>query len=538
MSSDSETTIPEQFASGNILGGGDYYELLGVHPSADTDEIEARYRQLSRDIHPDHSDAPDAATRFSQLQEAKSVLLDDRRRWLYDHLGHDGYYRVTAGNDAGLDMQIQIVEREIERTDKYSPPAESMGPREKEPADPVPAPKTVALEQAVTEVLDDLSRTGDPSNQPTETGRDGARQPDARVSSVGRADRGLEGRNEAATDGFDDTGEQVRASEPPPETVSGRRLGALFGLIADDDGGRVTDPDIRHTARTVTTATVEELASVPASWDYWSTPESSSGERSRSPASRCRLLWTYRALVFAGMVGVTVGLSALGEPSVYPLAFLVLGTTGAGTSLWLTRRSAPGESRVNDPGLWRWPQSVGRLLVAFGALQVVFSVTSPWMAFAQAVHGTVSPGVWQPAAATAAVTRVFVLVTVGSLVLGTLLVALGVSWRLWVDRLAGGYVHSPAVFDAALTGLAAVVVVTPMQLVSGSPTAGAVPVALPSPLVSWLPGLVFLHVGFLAALGVGLLPSAYALRVSRAPRTAPVEETEPEHAEPAQSADQ
>ena len=62
----------------------DYYELLGVDRGAGDTEIKRAFRKLARELHPDVSDAPDAADRFKEVAEAYEVLSNPESRELYD----------------------------------------------------------------------------------------------------------------------------------------------------------------------------------------------------------------------------------------------------------------------------------------------------------------------------------------------------------------------------------------------------------------------------------------------------------------------
>lgn len=79
----------------------DYYDVLGVDRSASQQDIKKAYRQMARQYHPDVSDAPDAESRFKEINEAYQVLSDPTKRDAYDRFGHAGLERGRAGFDFG-----------------------------------------------------------------------------------------------------------------------------------------------------------------------------------------------------------------------------------------------------------------------------------------------------------------------------------------------------------------------------------------------------------------------------------------------------
>lgn len=63
----------------------DYYELLGVPPTATADEIKRAYRQLALKYHPDKNQGDkQSETLFKQLKEAYETLSDSETRKAYD----------------------------------------------------------------------------------------------------------------------------------------------------------------------------------------------------------------------------------------------------------------------------------------------------------------------------------------------------------------------------------------------------------------------------------------------------------------------
>jgi len=63
----------------------DYYKILGIGKNASKDEIKQAYRRLAQQFHPDKTGGDDK--KFKEINEAYSVLSDDRKRQQYDQFG-------------------------------------------------------------------------------------------------------------------------------------------------------------------------------------------------------------------------------------------------------------------------------------------------------------------------------------------------------------------------------------------------------------------------------------------------------------------
>jgi curved DNA-binding protein len=67
----------------------DFYETLGVSRESTKEEIQAAYRKLARQWHPDVNKAPEAEERFKEISEAYDTLSDPETRRRYDAFGED-----------------------------------------------------------------------------------------------------------------------------------------------------------------------------------------------------------------------------------------------------------------------------------------------------------------------------------------------------------------------------------------------------------------------------------------------------------------
>ncbi|CCF60681.1 hypothetical protein KAFR_0L00740 [Kazachstania africana CBS 2517] len=80
----------------------EYYDILGIQPSATSTEIKKAYRKKAMETHPDkHPDDPDAQSKFQSVGEAYQVLSDDDLRKRYDEFGKDNAVPQHGFEDAG-----------------------------------------------------------------------------------------------------------------------------------------------------------------------------------------------------------------------------------------------------------------------------------------------------------------------------------------------------------------------------------------------------------------------------------------------------
>ena len=83
----------------------DYYDRLGLSPTATQNEIRRAYRRLARETHPDRNPEADAEARFQAVKKAYEVLSDAERRARYDRRQRQG-----AASDPGAVTAASVAE--------------------------------------------------------------------------------------------------------------------------------------------------------------------------------------------------------------------------------------------------------------------------------------------------------------------------------------------------------------------------------------------------------------------------------------------
>jgi DnaJ-class molecular chaperone len=109
----------------------DYYKVLGINKGASKEEIKRAFRKMARKYHPDvNPDEPKSGDKFKEINEAYTLLSDDKKRDMYDRFGVVGgdsssyqnwggapgggrvqrgpdgttYYYSTSGSPGGFDF--------------------------------------------------------------------------------------------------------------------------------------------------------------------------------------------------------------------------------------------------------------------------------------------------------------------------------------------------------------------------------------------------------------------------------------------------
>ncbi len=82
---------------------GTYYDLLGLVPPADDEQVKSAFRGAARDTHPDlHPNDEGAGAKFQEVHEAYEFLKEQKNRDLYDMMMQVAQSTYAAQNDSGV----------------------------------------------------------------------------------------------------------------------------------------------------------------------------------------------------------------------------------------------------------------------------------------------------------------------------------------------------------------------------------------------------------------------------------------------------
>ncbi|NJK60095.1 MAG: J domain-containing protein [Oscillatoriales cyanobacterium SM2_1_8] len=98
------------------------YRVLGVSPRANPQQIRQAYREKSKQYHPDTTElpAPEAATKFQELNAAYAVLSSPERRLVYDRLQETLARQKRAQNFSSRDDDGLPEERELSGGEQFA----------------------------------------------------------------------------------------------------------------------------------------------------------------------------------------------------------------------------------------------------------------------------------------------------------------------------------------------------------------------------------------------------------------------------------
>ncbi len=86
----------------------DYYNVLGLARNASKEDIKKAYKQLAKKYHPDINKESGAAEKFKEINEAYSVLSDERKRTNYDNYGTADEASTQEGYSPFADFGIDL----------------------------------------------------------------------------------------------------------------------------------------------------------------------------------------------------------------------------------------------------------------------------------------------------------------------------------------------------------------------------------------------------------------------------------------------
>jgi len=92
----------------------DYYKILGVSKTANSQEIKKAYHKLALKYHPDkNQDDKNAEAKFKEISEAYAVLSDKEKRQQYDTYGSAGFQQRFSQEDIFRNFDLSDILREF-----------------------------------------------------------------------------------------------------------------------------------------------------------------------------------------------------------------------------------------------------------------------------------------------------------------------------------------------------------------------------------------------------------------------------------------
>lgn len=98
----------------------DYYDILGLSQGCTSQDVKKNYHKLALVWHPDkHANKPEAQKKFTEINEAYSILIDANKRQLYDTYGHKGLVEESGIDGySGLNRKNIFKEKNFAGTNK------------------------------------------------------------------------------------------------------------------------------------------------------------------------------------------------------------------------------------------------------------------------------------------------------------------------------------------------------------------------------------------------------------------------------------
>jgi curved DNA-binding protein CbpA len=107
----------------------DYYNILGIEPSASVQEIKKAYRKLALQYHPDkNADDKYAAAQFAEIKEAYEILINPskkdkylQQRWYEQSIGKRTKQQVVTPETLlkqALELERYVAQLDVFRMDK------------------------------------------------------------------------------------------------------------------------------------------------------------------------------------------------------------------------------------------------------------------------------------------------------------------------------------------------------------------------------------------------------------------------------------